>query len=769
MATTSYDINVNTSQAIKSVKELNNALIGLATGAAVKGFVDLIDSASRLQNKLSLVAKDGQTSAQAFGLMIQSANKLGVPLAQLSDLYFTIAQNTKDLGLSQLDQIKLTENLTKGFTMAGLSASGAAAAVLQLGQSFAKGGPQAEEMTTIIEQLPLVAEQLSKKFGVTTGALKYLASQGKISSQDLVDAANKAGDAMDKAYRDRMVTVSESVNVFNNVLSALADKLNKDEQFAAKFSGAILAIAEAIVKVVDFFKEWGGTIVTVLEVLAALLIPLRVITAAVSVAEVVVGGFRLAWFAVQRAMMGVMGTIPLFQQGLGVLFPTLRTLVGQVIAFVGTIMGMLGLGSVFAKLNDWWEGLTNEKNKETVERLNNAVGATGNASEDAAKSAEKLKNQFDLINADNLDKAVKSMQQSLGDIKSTLRFDTAGTILGEEQKGRLQIQTDAAKKYSEAILKIQESYEKNKGGNFADQQAKEIEKVTEKYQQELTTVNELYDAKLRTQHLDELRKFTLQQQYDTQDKLKALQDDINKSTMTDLEQKYYDIKSAADEAAKAEIRAAAERRGIKVEDMPTAEVDAYYKAAYQGMDKLVEKTKEQYDVSRQFSTGWNKAFNSYVDDATNAAKLASTIFEKTTKGMEDMIVNFAKTGKFTWKEFVASMMEELLRSQVRQLMASMFTSMTPSTGSTIGGLLGFAGGGIIPTNGPVLVGERGPEIISGAAGRTVTPNNQLGQSTYVTYNINAVDTASFKSLVARDPGFIYAVTMQGAKTVPGGR
>jgi hypothetical protein len=118
------------------------------------------------------------------------------------------------------------------------------------------------------------------------------------------------------------------------------------------------------------------------------------------------------------------------------------------------------------------------------------------------------------------------------------------------------------------------------------------------------------------------------------------------------------------------------------------------------------------------------------------------------------------------------MVEELLRSQIRQLMDNLFNigSSGGNSGSGFfGKLLGFANGGIIPTNGPVLVGERGPEIISGASGRVVTPNEQLGGTSMVTYNINAVDASSFKSLVARDPGFIHAVAQQGARTVPARR
>jgi hypothetical protein len=47
------------------------------------------------------------------------------------------------------------------------------------------------------------------------------------------------------------------------------------------------------------------------------------------------------------------------------------------------------------------------------------------------------------------------------------------------------------------------------------------------------------------------------------------------------------------------------------------------------------------------------------------------------------------------------------------------------------------------------------------------PNSTLsggGQS--VVYNIQAVDAPSFQALVARDPSFIHAVAMAGAKAYP---
>jgi len=186
-----------------------------------------------------------------------------------------------------------------------------------------------------------------------------------------------------------------------------------------------------------------------------------------------------------------------------------------------------------------------------------------------------------------------------------------------------------------------------------------------------------------------------------------------------------------------------------------------------------------------FSAGWGKAYRQYVEDAGNTSKAGYELFATATRGMEDAIVNFSKTGKFEFKSFLSTVVEELLRSQIRQLLAStfgggstnilgslfgsIFGTNTGPAGAAVLGLPGYAAGGMIPNNSPVIVGERGPEILTGAGGRSVIPNNALGGSTMITYNINAVDASSFRSLVASDPEFIFAVTEQGRRRQPTAR
>jgi hypothetical protein len=132
--------------------------------------------------------------------------------------------------------------------------------------------------------------------------------------------------------------------------------------------------------------------------------------------------------------------------------------------------------------------------------------------------------------------------------------------------------------------------------------------------------------------------------------------------------------------------------------------------------------------------------------------------------------------KGSWKEFVASMLEELLRSQIRQTMAGLFQIGLGQTKGGGGGLLGgsiipgiLAAGGPVSDRRPYLVGERGPELFVPNSAGSMVPNSGLQGGGNVTYNISAVDAMSFKQMIAKDPSFIHAIAMQGGKSTPARR
>jgi lambda family phage tail tape measure protein len=572
------------------------------------------------------------------------------------------------------------------------------------------------------------------------------------------------------------------------------------------------------------------------------------------------------------------------------------------------------------------------------------AAAQKKANDEARKSAEELRGQLQALN--ELSNGYKSSIANAGEY---YELATANIGLSERQKeandmrfqneqAYLGVVNDLLKQYSEAREKALQGDANS--AKIMPQIAAALEQVTEAYSQQIGAVDRLTQARARALGQDQLIKFQTQEQIRLQRDLQKVQDDTAKLGMTRIEQKYYDITAAARASAQAAIEAEQARRGS---DLDVDEVKAYYAAALAGTEKLKRAQADFSQQSRSFSTGWKQAFNDYVDDATNASKVAGQLFNKFTSGIEDALVEFTKTGKLNWRKFVADMSEELLRSQIRKTIAGLGQqfglgdlfgsggtpgsspnnpmyaaivgsgggvggalagamgggsdgepSLLSKIGSSISGLFGggkdasgkekpsllsragsaisglfgggkdasgkekpsllsragsaisglfggskppggvgptkpsilqragsavsglfggskpgqpsllskagsaisglfssgkskgggildsvvkgakslfggfFANGGTLPRGKFGIVGERGPEMISGPG--QITPLQGMGGgSTNVTYNISAVDAASFQALVARDPGFIHAVAMQGARGIPAKR
>jgi hypothetical protein len=182
--------------------------------------------------------------------------------------------------------------------------------------------------------------------------------------------------------------------------------------------------------------------------------------------------------------------------------------------------------------------------------------------------------------------------------------------------------------------------------------------------------------------------------------------------------------------------------------------------------------QEDFERRRTFAFGWADAvkqtLNSVQETVADQGAYAKRIFDTITSGFSNSIMKFVETGKLSFKDLFKSLMTEIIKMQMNKLFLSIFGKGGPMS-SLFAGL--FADGGVIPGGKYGIVGERGPELIRGPASVIGTDqtaeimNNRGGSMTAVTYNISAVDSRSFKDLVASDPAFIYNVTRAGARRI----
>ena len=200
---------------------------------------------------------------------------------------------------------------------------------------------------------------------------------------------------------------------------------------------------------------------------------------------------------------------------------------------------------------------------------------------------------------------------------------------------------------------------------------------------------------------------------------------------------------------------------------------------------IYDRTAVETERQTSFADGWDQAFKKYAEDARNVSRQASDYFNIFARGFENVFVNMTKGFpgvKAAFKDLINNMITEFLKLQAQKAFLSLFGGggvlssffggggfLNGNGGMELAGSLGFANGGNPPVGKFSVVGERGPELFLPRTPGTIIPNHMLGGGgnvTNINYTIQAVDASSFRSLVARDPEFIYSVTEAGRRSQP---
>lgn len=384
-------------------------------------------------------------------------------------------------------------------------------------------------------------------------------------------------------------------------------------------------------------------------------------------------------------------------------------------------------------------------------------------------------------------------------LQSNIRFEQKRIKEGEDAIAVMTELRNISLSYNKVLLDINNRIAQESAGPQTAATAAKIAQLKEErdiisktYNDQLEKIPEL--IRLRQQEIT-MSKAVAEAANLSRDSYAGLLDkqaEISKIGASPLLKELIDIQVQADKTAASIIDIEAQRKFgqdyiLKRESFFDPTTGAYLdktmeefrqkiQSVYQTKADIQKKDLEEVRAAQaEWGSGWQEAFTTYITNASNAAKEATTLFENFTKGFEDAIVNFVKTGKLSFRDLANTIIAEFARIQAKKMAVGILGGATNIFSSLFGGgsspasqlaagLIPMATGGIVTSPTPALVGEAGPEAVI-----PLSKLGDLGGSTSITYNINAVDAASFKSMVARDPEFLYAVTEQGRRSMPGRR
>lgn len=209
------------------------ALGGIATGyqKVHDTLVPLFDEQAKLNGAMSDVVGIAGRTHQA--------------LQPIADLYAQITRVAKDAGISQKRAVRLTETISKASKIGGGSPEAQQAAIVQFGQALGANFRGAgQELQSILEQAPVLAQAIAHGLGVRTSDLKQLAQDQQLSTDLVIRALERSAAEVDARFASLPPRIGKSLTDLTNKLSVFVGHMDETMGATTNVATAISFLAD---------------------------------------------------------------------------------------------------------------------------------------------------------------------------------------------------------------------------------------------------------------------------------------------------------------------------------------------------------------------------------------------------------------------------------------------------------------------------------------------------------------------------------------------
>lgn len=191
-----------------------------AVGAAfsIKNIIELADTMTQTRARLNLITGDLEKTAALQDQIMASANRSRASYQTTADAVAKMGIMAKDAFGSTDELVAFTELINKQFTIAGTSAAGQEAAMLQLTQAMASGVLRGEELNSIFEQAPTIIQTIADYLDVPIGQIRQMASEGQITAEVVKNAMLSSADEINEQFNAMPYTFAQVWTMIQNVL-----------------------------------------------------------------------------------------------------------------------------------------------------------------------------------------------------------------------------------------------------------------------------------------------------------------------------------------------------------------------------------------------------------------------------------------------------------------------------------------------------------------------------------------------------------------------
>lgn len=229
-----------------------------AGAAAARGAIQLIDTATRLENSLKVAGLAGEELERVYDSLRESALRNAAPLEALVTLYGRASLVQKELGVSSDDLLSFTNNIALALRASGQSAQEASGALLQLSQALGSGVVRAGEFNSLLEGAPTILQAAAAGIKEAEGSvakLRQIMLDGNLSSRALFDGIEIGSTILEEKVANSALTAGQAMENLRTRLVDVARDFDKGTKASALLVDGIVNLGDGIADLAVFLNN----------------------------------------------------------------------------------------------------------------------------------------------------------------------------------------------------------------------------------------------------------------------------------------------------------------------------------------------------------------------------------------------------------------------------------------------------------------------------------------------------------------------------------
>jgi len=240
---------------------ITGALAALGIGATAAEIAQTADEYKNLSGRIGIAIGDHGDLQKAMNDVKNISIATNSNLTATGDLFSRLTKIGQEMKWPQEQALALTETINKAIQVGGGSAASNEAAITQLNQALGSGVLRGDEFNSMMEQSPRLAQALADGLDVTTGKLREMAGEGKLTTDVVTKALLSQSEKITEEFNKFPTTIGASIENLKTAWTVYVGEADAATGASAKVAEAIKFVAENLDTIVSTLMLAGQAFV----------------------------------------------------------------------------------------------------------------------------------------------------------------------------------------------------------------------------------------------------------------------------------------------------------------------------------------------------------------------------------------------------------------------------------------------------------------------------------------------------------------------------